>query len=108
MREQAAHVPNTTISEIEVTGYDVGLRPAELGVDFIGGASIAMTVESNGRSVPMAIRVISVRAGGGLVTMTVSGEGSRGSRPNLDAFDVVVTVRSAAKNLLASFGLAPP
>ena len=108
MRAQAAHVPGTTITDIDVTRYDVGLSAAELGLDFVGGVSIAMTVESDGKRVPMAIRVLSLRVGGGLVTMTVTGEGSRGTLQDLDALDLVATVRAAAQSFRASFGLGPP
>jgi hypothetical protein len=108
MRAQAAHVPGTTVIDVDVTRYDVGLRPADLGVEFVGGVTIAMTVESDGKRVPMTIRVVSIRAGGGLVTMTVTGEGPRGSRQVLDALDLAGTVRAAAQKFRASFGLGPP
>lgn len=109
MRKQAAGVSNTTVRAIEVMPYDVGLRPGELGADFfVRGVSISMTVESNGTNVPMAIRVVMLRAGGGLATMTVGREGRAGSRPDLDGIDLVPTVRAAGRSFLASFGLTPP
>ena len=79
-----------------------------LGIDFVGGVNVSMTVESNGKRAPMAVRVVMLRAGGGLGTVTVTDEGAAGHRPDLDGIDLVATVRAAAKNLLAIFGLTPP
>jgi hypothetical protein len=102
MRRQAAKAPSVKVAEIEVGRYEDGLEAAQLGVEFVGGVTIAMEVEGNGQSGPVTLRVVSVRAGGGLGTVTVI-ESPAGRRPAVGAMDLAATVRTAVQNLLGIF-----
>jgi hypothetical protein len=88
------------LSEIEARKFDVGLRPADLGLNFVGGAEVSITENRGGTRTPVALRFVCLGAGGGFVCVTVSA----GDAQRLDTIDLAPTMRAAAKDLLATFG----
>ena len=89
------------ISEIEATRLDVGLRPSDLRLNFVGGAEVSLTEQRAGATIPVVLRFVCLGAGGGLVCLTLSA----GDAQRLDTIDLAPVVRTAARNLLATFGV---
>jgi hypothetical protein len=89
------------ITGIKTRGFDVGLRPAELRLGFVGGADVSMTESRNGVPTAVALRVVCLGFGGGFVCMTLTADNAR----RFDDLDLAPTVRTAAKDFLATFGM---
>ena len=100
LREQSKD-RGAVLAEVQTRTFDVGLRPADLRVGFVGGAEVSMAEKRGGVTTPVVLRFVCLGTGGGFVCLTVTAADAQ----RLDTIDLVPTVRAAAKNLLATFGL---
>jgi hypothetical protein len=100
LREQSKD-RGAALSEIQARTFDVGLRAADLRLSFLGGAEVSMTEKRDDVTTPVTLRFVCLGAGGGLVCLTETADDAQ----RLDTIDLAPTVRAAAKNLLATFGM---
>jgi hypothetical protein len=106
VRRQAKQAPPVTVDDIEVSGYDLGVTPADLDVqylEFVRGVEITFTIQGDGETEPVTIRVVNYGAGGVVGLLTIIGTGADARAPVLDAIDLANLVRTAAAHLLSMF-----
>jgi hypothetical protein len=100
VREQS-NDRGAALTEIQTREFDAGLRAADLRVDFVGGADVSMMEQRGDLATPVALRFVCLGAGGGLVCLTETADDAQ----RLDTIDLAPTVRAAARNFLATFGM---
>lgn len=92
------------LGKVEVRSFDVGVSTDELRVTEVAGVDISTTFDRDGQQVPVVLRVVSVRAGGGLTTIILTSTAAGDPAQALAAIDLAPVVRAAAQDLLDIFG----